>query len=126
MAGIDTKTGSSLGETIRSHRLQAQLTLREMARRVEISASHQSDIEHGRRMPSDQVLRKIAHQLYEVGGRYQALRALKPQLEEDLDEWVTADRHVRQLLREWKDSGLSGRRLLERYREDLIRKREGE
>ena len=70
-------------------------------------------------MPSDAVLQKIADQLSDVGGTYDALRLLKPQLEEDLDEWVTSDRHVRQLLREWKDSGVSGRRLLRQYREDL-------
>lgn len=117
--------GISLGDTIRKLRLRAGLALREMARRVGVSASHQSDIEHGRRMPSDEVLRKIADQLSEVGGTFEAMRLLKPQLEEDLDKWVTADRHVRQLLREWKDSGVSGRRLLERYREDLS-DREGE
>ena len=110
---------ASLGDTIRKLRLSAGLTLREMARRVGISASHQSDIEHGRRMPSDGVLRKIADQLSKVGGTYEALRLLKPQLEEDLDKWVTTDRDVRQLLREWKDSGVSGRKLLKRYREDV-------
>ena len=96
-----------------------------MARRVGVSASHQSDIEHGRRMPSDEVLQKIADQLSEVGGTYEALRLLKPRLEEDLDEWVTSDRHVRQLLREWKDSGVSGRKLLKRYREDVSGGEEG-
>ena len=111
--------GTSLGATIRKLRLRAGLTLREMARRVGVSAPHQSDIEHGRRMPSDVVLQKIADELAEVGGSYEVLRLLKPQLEEDLDRWVTSDRHVRQLLREWKDSGVSGRRLLKRYREDL-------
>ena len=49
--------GISLGDTIRKLRLRAGLTLREMARRVGVSASHQSDIEHGRRMPSDGVFR---------------------------------------------------------------------
>ena len=48
-------------------------------------------------MPSDPVLRNIADHLSEVGGNYEALRLLKPQLEEDLDKWVTTDRHVRQL-----------------------------
>lgn len=117
-------TKTSLGDTIRELRLRADLTLREMARRVHVSASHQSDIEHGRRMPSDEVLRRIADQLSEVGGTYDALRLLKPQLEEDLDKWVTTDRHVRQLLREWKNSGLSGRKLLEHYRE-VASRREG-
>ena len=111
--------GTSLGATIRKLRLRAGLTLREMARRVGVSAPHQSDIEHGRRMPSDGVLQKIADELSEVGGSYEALRLLKPQLEEDVDKWITKDRHMRQLLREWKDSGMSGRKLLERYREDL-------
>ena len=111
--------GISLGGTIRKLRLKAGLTLREMARRVGVSAPHQSDIEHGRRMPSDGVLQKIAHELSEVGGSYEVLRLLNPRLEEDLGKWITKDRHVRQLLREWKDSGVSGRKLLERYREDL-------
>ena len=111
--------GTSLGATIRKLRLRAGLTLREMARRVGVSAPHQSDIEHGRRMPSDPVLQKIAHELAEVGGTYERLRLLKPQLEKDLDKWVSTDRDLRQLLREWKDSGVSGRKLLKRYREGL-------
>lgn len=108
--------GLTLGDTIRKLRLKTGIALREMARRVGVSASHQSDIEHGRRMPSDELLQKIAAQLAAVGGTYESLRLLKPQLEDDLDAWVTADKHVRQLLREAKDEGLSGRKLLDAYR----------
>lgn len=53
----------SLGERIRELRDAADYSLREFARTLEISAPHLSDIELGRRYPSDEVLQRIASQL---------------------------------------------------------------
>lgn len=111
--------GPPLGATIRKLRLKADITLRELARRVEISASHLSDIEHGRRMPSDEALQRIANELAEVGASYDDLRLLKPQLEDDLEAWVTSSSEVRQLFRVAKDSGLTAREMMARIREGL-------
>ncbi len=50
----------TLGEVIRQKREDADLSLRELARRLEISAPFLSDVELGRRYPSDDVLSKLA------------------------------------------------------------------
>jgi transcriptional regulator with XRE-family HTH domain len=55
--GVEMK---SLGEKIRQLREQKDLSLREFAKRLDVSASFVSDIELGRRYPSDKVLVKIA------------------------------------------------------------------
>lgn len=109
-------TNSSLGSTIRELRLKAEITLRELARRVDISPAHLSDVEHDRRSPSDELLGRIADKLSDVGAEYEKLRLLKPLIEEDLERWYVENHEVRVLLREAKDSGLSARELLDRLR----------
>ena len=49
-----------LGERIRELRDQHDLSVREMAKKVKISAPFLSDVELGRRHPSDEVLKLIA------------------------------------------------------------------
>ena len=119
--------GPSLGGTIRKLRLKVHITLRELARRVDVSPAHLSDIEHGRRMPSDDLLRRIAAEFADVGATYESLRILKPQLEDDLEKWVAESSVVRELLREAKNSPRSAREMLDRLREDARREanREG-
>jgi transcriptional regulator with XRE-family HTH domain len=53
----------TLGGKIRELRVQKDLGLRELARKIGISAAFLSDIEQGRRYPSDNVLKDIAHTL---------------------------------------------------------------
>lgn len=51
----------TLGQRIRELREQQDLSLREFAKRLDgTSAAHVSDIELGRRYPSDELLRKMA------------------------------------------------------------------
>lgn len=54
-------SNTTLGETIRNLREQADISLRELAKRVEVSAPFMSDVELGRRYPGDDVLGRIAH-----------------------------------------------------------------
>lgn len=54
---------TTLGERIRELREAADKSLRELAREVEVSAAFMSDIELGKRYPSDEVLEKIAGKL---------------------------------------------------------------
>ena len=51
----------TLGQRIRELREQLDLSLRELAKKVETAPAHVSDIELGRRNPSDALLSKIAH-----------------------------------------------------------------
>jgi transcriptional regulator with XRE-family HTH domain len=53
----------SLGDAIRQARLAKDLTLRELARRIEKAPSYLSDIEYDRRVPSETVLRDICEVL---------------------------------------------------------------
>ena len=57
----DMKT--TLGERIRELREAADMSLRELSREVNVSAAFMSDIELGKRYPSDDVLEKIARSL---------------------------------------------------------------
>lgn len=114
-----------LGAEIRRLRLVADMPLRELARRLDISAAHLSDIEHSRRMPSDELLQGIVRELQPVGATYEGLRQLDPRLEADLEQWVAGTPEVRQLLREAKDSGLSARDVLHELR-GLLRDPKGE
>ena len=61
------KTGTmqerTLGEIIREGRLAQKLGLRELARELGITPSYLSDIENDRRVPSEDVLRKLAARL---------------------------------------------------------------
>jgi transcriptional regulator with XRE-family HTH domain len=52
-----------LGERIRELREQHDLSVRELAKKIKISAPFLSDIELGRRHPSDEVLKMIATSL---------------------------------------------------------------
>lgn len=49
----------NLGQRIRELREQNDYSLREFAKKMEISAAHQSDIELGRRFPSEDLLAKM-------------------------------------------------------------------
>ena len=117
---------TKLGRTIRKLRLKAEITLRELARRVKVSAAHMSDIEKERRMPSDDLLRRIAEELAHVGAKYEELRLLKPRIEDDVERWYTEDPEVRALFREAKDSGLSAREILAGLRRTAGRKTRNE
>lgn len=57
---METKT---LGERIRELREAKDLSGRELAKKLEVSAAFLSDIELGRRYPSDKVLSEIARML---------------------------------------------------------------
>src|SRR5882724_4314662 len=52
--------GTNLGETIRAYREEAGISLRELARKVSVSAPFMSDVELGRRYPKEETLREIA------------------------------------------------------------------
>jgi transcriptional regulator with XRE-family HTH domain len=50
----------TLGDILREGRLVKKLGLRELARELDITPSYLSDIENDRRVPSEDVLRKLA------------------------------------------------------------------
>lgn len=54
---------NSLGEAIREKRIAIDITLRELARRLNITPSYLSDIENDRRVPAEEVLQDIGKAL---------------------------------------------------------------
>jgi transcriptional regulator with XRE-family HTH domain len=112
----------TLGSEIQRLRLGAGFTLRAFARQLDISAAHQSDIEHGRRMPSEDLLRTMASALAHTGTTYDDLKKLDSRLEKDLETWIQKTPEARQMLREAKDSKRPVRDILR----DLRRVLEGE
>lgn len=53
----------SLADKIKDLRIQKGISLRELSRRSKISAAHVSDIELGRRFPSEDALERISQEL---------------------------------------------------------------
>jgi transcriptional regulator with XRE-family HTH domain len=53
----------TLGEKLRNLREKADLSLRELAKMIDVSAPFLSDVELGRRFPSDEKLSLLAHHL---------------------------------------------------------------
>lgn len=53
----------TLGEYIREKREEKDFSLRELAGKINVTATFLSDIERGQRHPSDEVLKKIAEKL---------------------------------------------------------------
>ena len=56
-------SGTSLGQQVRDARVAAGLSLRALARQLEVAPSYMNDIENDRRVPSEAVLRRIASEL---------------------------------------------------------------
>jgi transcriptional regulator with XRE-family HTH domain len=75
----------TLGEVIREARVAAGGSLREFARKLEITPSYQSDIENDRRIPSEEVLKKIAGLLRL---KYEDLMALGGRFGEDAERYM--------------------------------------
>jgi transcriptional regulator with XRE-family HTH domain len=116
---------SDLGFELRRLRKEAGLTLRGLAATVEVSAAHLSDIEHNRRRPSDDLLRKIAHALRKVGATFESLEHLATGLDPETREWAAATPGVRKLLRTVKESGQDPLTLLPALEKSIGRTRAG-
>lgn len=59
----DSNRAARLGDIIRQQRLNARLTLQELAAQSSVSASHLGRIERGERFPSARILRRLAKPL---------------------------------------------------------------
>jgi transcriptional regulator with XRE-family HTH domain len=86
----------TLGQRIRERRLELGITLREFARRVEVSAPYLTDLEAGRRHPGPEVLARIAAAL---GVPAAELEALDTRLSPEVRRWVETQPEVARLLR---------------------------
>jgi transcriptional regulator with XRE-family HTH domain len=60
MANTD---GQSLGDVLRDARVKADVGLRDLAKKLDLAPSYLSDIETDRRVPSEEVLRRLSDEL---------------------------------------------------------------
>src|SRR4030088_2395703 len=86
----------TLGQRIRTRRLELGITLRELGRRVEVSAPYLTDLEAGRRHPSPEVLQRIAAALELPAAE---LEKLETRLSPEVRRWVETQPEVARLLR---------------------------
>jgi len=89
----------TLGQEIQRLRLRAGMTLRGLARRLDISAAHLSDIERDRRRPSEKLLRSLAGELSDAGASFESLELLVTGVDPATRDWVASTPGVRALLR---------------------------
>lgn len=115
----------SLGQEILRLRTLAGMTLRAFAEKIEVSAAYVSDIEHDRRRPSDDVLKRIVRELRHVGATHEGLDQLNTRLERDLQNWVANTPSVRHMLRQVKQSGRDPKDILKQLEEDAKRTKRG-
>jgi transcriptional regulator with XRE-family HTH domain len=117
-------TGKTLGEVIRDARVAAGTSLREFARSLGITPSYQSDIENDRRIPSEDVLKKIANQL---GLDFEELMALGGRFGEDAERYLRRHPTAGALFRKLSETNAPEdvlRKML-REAEEFERKKEG-
>jgi transcriptional regulator with XRE-family HTH domain len=114
-----------LGQEIRRLRLESGLSLRGLGARIQASAAHLSDIEHDRRRPSEQLLRKIAFALREGGATFESLERLWTGLDAETQEWASSTPGVRALLRLVRESGREPREILRVLERSEARRRDG-
>lgn len=113
-------TKETLGQAIRRLRLQAGPGLRAFANQIGVSAAYLSDVEHDRRVPTDETLRAIVKELAKrVPVTYEELRDLSTRLETDLQRMMQQHPEVGQLLREVKRSGRPAREVIKELQEHL-------
>lgn len=110
----------NLGSFIRTKREAKKLSLRGLAEQLDIAPAHQSDIEHGRRYPSPDVLERTAKAL---GVDLDEMKAADTRVQRELKEWLEQNPGVQTLLKDFQKSGRSGEELVAAWRKVVARKR---
>ena len=110
----------TLGETIQEARL-ARYKLREFARLLKVSATHLSDVENNRRVPSEDLLSRIA-QCLELD--LDKLMAAAGRIPEDTRRFVAKNPEAVSLFRTVSTLRPEELRKLERAAENLARRRQ--
>lgn len=120
----NTQDSKSLGDLIREARTPKG-SLRDFAKKLDITPSYLSDIENDRRIPAEEVLRRIA-ELLELN--FDELMAKAGRFGEEAERYMRKHPTVGVLFRKLSDSKTPDDDLakLLRKADELARKREGE
>ncbi len=101
----------TLGEHLRELREKKDLSVRELAKRIQVSPPFLSDVELGRRHPSEYVLGKLAHELETTAADLQKHDSRPPV--QELKRIAAANPAMGFALRKVVDDGVSPEDLLE-------------
>jgi|SRR5271167_881476 transcriptional regulator with XRE-family HTH domain len=101
----------TLGERIRELREEHDLSVRELAKRLKVSAPFLSDVELGRRHPSDEVLERLARLLETTPEDLKKYDARPPM--QELKRMVANNPAMGFALRRVVDDGISPEELLD-------------
>ena len=101
----------TLGEHIRELREELDLSVRELAKKLKISAPFLSDVELGRRHPSEEVLEKLASALGTTSGGLKKHDARPPV--QELKRMAASNPAMGFALRKVVDEGISPEDLLD-------------
>jgi transcriptional regulator with XRE-family HTH domain len=93
----------SLGEILREARVKVGLTLRDLAKKLELAPSYISDIENDRRIPSEDVLRQFAQTL---ALKFDDLMAMAGRVGNDAERYLKKHPAVGVLFRRISDKRL--------------------
>lgn len=119
-------TSTTLGEVIRKTRVAAGRSLRELAKALGITPSYQSDIENDRRVPSEEVLKRIAELL---SLDYEELMALAGRFGEEAERYLRRHPTAGALFRKLSETNAPEdvlRKMLREAEEFERRKEEGQ
>ena len=101
----------TLGEYLRERRELKDISVRELARQLDVSAAFLSDVELGRRHPSEEVLGRLATLLGTSTGDLRKYDARPPM--QELKRLAASDPAMGFALRKVVDDGVSAKDLLE-------------
>jgi len=119
-------TGKTLGQVIRDTRVAGGRSLREFARVVGITPSYQSDIENDRRIPSEDVLKKMAVSL---SLNYEELMSLAGRFGDDAERYLRRNPTAGALFRKLSETNAPEnvlRKMLQEAKELERKKEDGE
>ncbi len=113
----------TLGDVLREARVATDVSLRELARRLDIAPSYLSDIENDRRVPAEDVLRAMGEHL---GLDFADLMARAGRIGDDAERYLRRHPTAGVLLRRIASAQLSDQQLKELVeRADVLAKRKG-
>lgn len=104
----DDDQAATLGNYLHNVRMQADVGVRELGRRIGVSASYVSDIERGRRIPSSELLMSIAET---VGADADTLFALAGRIPSETKHYLRSHHSAMGLLRRIAELNLNDEQL---------------
>ena len=119
---MDKAKGKTLGQRIRELREQQDLALRELAKKLAVSPAFLSDIELGRRFPSEVKLARLAELLGTTTDDLMKYDTRAPL--EDIKRLAGSDSVYGFALRRAVKQGISGEELLELLKKKLEKDKE--